>query len=310
MANILDDGTVIPHGLLSANNSDFTRAFEKSYKNTALRLGIITNIYPISDSKNVTRLSTEYDVIVIEQDANRGITPVTYKNCLSIDSLGSLADYFEKNYRSQTQTDNQFVPNTKGQNGAIVLVLCLDSTTGKGVILGGQNHPDRPTNLKTSEPQLYGEYNGVQIKINPDGSTSLTFNGATDNNGDVIDTSQGTTIFQIEKDGTYEFTNTSVSIQGNKSGILNITCTGAANIKATGDTNINTQAACNITAQGNASINTQASANITSSGKTSITASEIDLNGSSGKVLTTVTDPVVDTIYGAPTQGVNTVKAG
>ena len=63
----------------------------------------------------------------------------------------------------------------------------------KAVIIGGLTHPDRQTNLISTEPQLYGEYNGIATVINPDGSASLTFNGATDNNGEVIDSSQGTT---------------------------------------------------------------------------------------------------------------------
>lgn len=49
---------------------------------------------------------------------------------------------------------------------------------------------------------------------------------------------------------------------------------------------------------------------VEATGKATVTASEIDLNGSAGEVLTTVTDPVVDLIYGTPTMGVPTVKAG
>jgi hypothetical protein len=224
--------------LLSCNPSDFSRGFNKSYNNTALRFGVIKNIYPVNDPKNVSNLSTEYDVDVIEQDMNRGIAPVTYKNCLTVDGLGSIADFFEKNSRVQTQSKNLQLPLTAGQNGATVLVLCLDATTGKGIILGGLNHPDRPTNLTSAEPQLYGEYNGVAVQINPDGSTSLTFNGATDNDGEVINPSQGTTVFSITTDGSYEFTNSAVTIQGTKSGTINITCTGPANIIAQGVTTV------------------------------------------------------------------------
>jgi hypothetical protein len=238
MSNFLPNGTVMPHGLLSCKPEDFLRGFNKSYNNTALRFGVIKQIYAINDPHNISGLSTEYDVDVIEQDMNRGIAPVTYKNCLSVDSLGSIADFFEKNCRVQTESDNWQLPLTKGQNGATVLVLCLDAFTGKGIVLGGLNHPDRPTTLVDSQPRLSGEYNGVAVAVNPDGSTSLTFKGATDNYGVPTDPSQGPTTVQIATDGSFSVQNAGATVQLQKSGTVNITCTGPANIIAQGLTTI------------------------------------------------------------------------
>lgn len=48
----------------------------------------------------------------------------------------------------------------------------------------------------------------------------------------------------------------------------------------------------------------------TAGGKLRETATTIEMNGNAGKVLTTVSDPVVDMIVGAPSTGVATVKAG
>jgi phage gp45-like len=252
MTNFLENGTVMPHGLLSCSPSDFSRGFHKSYSNTALRFGVIKNIYAVNDPNNISKLTTEYDVDVLEQDADRGIAPVTYKNCLTVDSLGSIADYFEKNFRVQTETDNQALPLTKGQNGATVLVLCLDATTGKGVIVGGINHPDRPTNLTTTEPQLYGEYNGVAVVVNPDGSTSLTFKGQTDSYGVPTDASQGNTVVEIERDGTFQVANSEVTIRMDKtSKELTLSSTGNWTVNIQGNTNITTQGDANIIAQGN-----------------------------------------------------------
>ena len=302
MTNFLDNGTVMPHGLLSCSPSDFLRGFNKSYNNTALRFGVIKQIYPVSNPKNIGKLTTEYDVEVIEQDMNRGIAPITYKNCMSIDSLGSIADFFEKNFRAQTRSDNLQLPLTKGQNGATVLVLCLDATTGKGIVLGGLNHPDRPTTLHTSDPHLQGEYNGVQVVVNADGSTSLTFQGATDNDGNIIDTSQGITDIRIEKDGSFQIQHDTVTLRLDK--------TGTVSLKAKKDLEMAITGNVSITLNGDATINAQGKCDIISSGKTTLTASEIDLNGSAGKILTTATDKVVDTIYGTPTVGVPTVKSG
>lgn len=236
MTNFLDNGSIIPHGLLSVSPEDFTRGLAKTYANTALRFGVIKQIYSINDSGNISKLTTEYDVDVIEQDMNRGVAPITYKNCLAVDALGSIADFFEKNFRVQTQSTNFQLPLTAGQNGATVLVLCIDATMGKGVILGGLNHPNRQTNLTSAAPQLYGEYNGVNVSIKPDGSGTLVIQGATDNDGNVI-SSEG-----------------SVTLQGLPNGTINITCTSDANITVGGNTNITTTGTANIIAQGTTTV--------------------------------------------------------
>lgn len=264
MPNYLDNGTIMPHGLLSCNPSDFLRGFNKSYNNTALRFGVIKQIYSVNDPENKSKLSTEYDVEVIEQDMNRGIAPVIYKNCLSVDTLGSMADFFEKNFRAQTQSDNDQLPITKGQNGATVLVLCLDATTGKGIVLGGLNHPDRPTTLVDAEPRLSGEYNGVAVAIDPDGSCSLTFKGATDSEGTPTDSSQGNTQFQIKTDGSFQFNHSSITILADKNGTLTI----------------NTKADFNVIVGGNTSITTTGTADIIAQGLTTIDGSAINLGQS------------------------------
>lgn len=189
---------------MPCDDSDFLRGFNKSYNNTALRFGVIKKIYPANDPRNISRLSTEYDVEVIEQDTNKGIAPITYKHCLSVDSLGGIADFFEKNFRAQTQSKNFQLPITKGQNGATVLVLCLDATTGKGIILGGLNHPDRKTTLKDDHPHLEGEYNGVNIKVEYNGAPTLTFNGATNSDGTSANSGrQGRTVVSIDETGSF-----------------------------------------------------------------------------------------------------------
>lgn len=162
-----------------------------------------------------------------------------YKNCIGADGLGSIADFFEKNFRPMTINNNPTgALNTTYQNGAVVLLLCLDGVSEKAVVIGGLNHPNRPTKLTTTEPQLYGEYNGISIAVNPDGSTSLTFNGATDSYGNPTDPSQGTTTAQIATDGSFSVQNAGGSVEIQKSGTINITCTGPANIIAQGVTTV------------------------------------------------------------------------
>ena len=95
MENFLNNGTVLQNGLLTHNSEDFQKGFNRTYQNTALRVGMVAQIYPVSDPKNISKLTTEYDVTVIQQDTNQGIASVTYKNCMSSEGFGSIADFFE-----------------------------------------------------------------------------------------------------------------------------------------------------------------------------------------------------------------------
>lgn len=231
MNNHLGNGTVLPHGLLGVNVGESVMAFNRAYKNTPMRMGIVSTIYPYTDPKNYTKLTTEYDVIVLEQNENSSCTNIVYRNCVSSEGMGSVTDFLEKNLRQQTQNENTGGEvNTSGQNGAIVILLCLDAYTQKAVIIGGLTHPDRQTKLTSAAPQLYGNYNGVAVQINPDGSTSLTFNGATDNNGNLVTPGQGPTTVQIATDGSFSIQHSAATFQMNKSGVINVTATGNINI--------------------------------------------------------------------------------
>lgn len=253
--NILDNGTVMPSGLLHCDPSSAMRGFNRTFKNTAMRMGIVMKTYPVSDSKNITKLTTEYDVIVNEQDEAGGVTPNTYRNCISTDGFGSIADFFERTFRAQTKDAVKGdIANTKDQDGAIVLILCLDGMSEKGVIVGGINHPDRKTTL-TDEPKLEGEFNGVNIKVDPDGSTSLTFKGATGNDGKVLDSSQGDTEIKIEKDGTFQLSHKGVIQRLEKGGVASLT--------AQDNINNTTQKSFNVTAQEDVSITATKNINIT-----------------------------------------------
>lgn len=222
--NFLPNGAVLPHGLMGSDANDSMAGFNKTYNNNALRMGVIIKAHPVSADTNFSKLTTEYDVLVFEQHEDRGSAAVTYKNCLSAEGLGSVADFFEKALRpKKNKTVNDNMVDTKGQNGAIVLILCLDKMTEKAIIIGAVTHPDRKTTLKDEGPRLEGEYNGVNIKVEKDGSTNLTFQGAKDSNGKVTDKSQGDTVLSIEKDGSYQVKHKTIIQRFDKKGKADLT---------------------------------------------------------------------------------------
>lgn len=255
MSNFLDNGAVLPSGLLGEQAGAMLEGFAKSYGNFALRLGVVLATYTTSNEKNHSKLTTEYDVLVMEQNADKGSTTILYRNCMSAEGLGSMADFFERTLRSKKKKFKKGdAIDTKGQDGAIVLLLCLDGMSDKGIIIGALTHPDRKTTLKDDGPRLEGEYNGVNIKVEKDGSTTLTFKGATDNEGKIIDKEQGNTTVKIEKDGSYQVDHKTIKQRLDKNGKasltadddisnttkknFNVTATENVNIKVTKDFNL------------------------------------------------------------------------
>lgn len=285
--NFLDNGAVLPSGLLGFDSEAGMRGFNKTYKNHALRMGVVVASYPASDPNNHSKLCNEYDVLVFEQQEDEGTTIIRYKNCLSAEGMGSLADFFEKSLRVQKRKPANGTIDTKDQNGAVVLILCLDGVSEKGIVLGALTHPDRKTTITSDAPHLEGEYNGIHVVVNEDGSTTFTFKGATDNDGKIIDSSQGPTEIRIEKNGSYQVMHKTITQRFDKSGDaslttdgdisnttkknFNVTATTNIALTSTGDTNMTannwvakasgsatlSMNALSITAQGNADIQAQ-----------------------------------------------------
>lgn len=302
MDNVLDNGTVLPSGLLSQQGTaESIAAFNRSYRDTRLKAGIVTKTYDVNDPANQNGLCTEYDVVTIEQFENKGSTSLLYRNCISTQGFGSIADFLEFNLRAKTQQLTPGSPTFGNQDGAIVLIQCLDGIGNKAVVVGNLIHPDRPTTIQTTDPQLAGAYNGINVAISPDGSFMISFKGATNNQGAPTNPNLST-VWTIGPDGSFQFMHPAITLNADASGVLTANAKSDINLIAGGD--------LNATVQGDANIQTQGDTKVTASGKATIQASAIEFNGSAGEVLTNKTDPVIDTIFGEPTMGVPSVQAG
>lgn len=256
MNNRLSNGAILPHGLLGEDPTAILGGFQKSYQNFALRIGVVVSSYPVNNDGNKSKLAMEYDVLVVEQNADKGATTIMYRNCLHAEGLGSIADFFEVALRpKKNKTRKGDSVDLKGQDGAIVLLLCLDGMSDKGIIIKSLTHPDRKTTLTDEGPRLEGEYNGVNIKVEKDGSCTLTFKGSTDNSGKVIDSSQGNTVVKIEKDGSYQVNHKTVTQRHDKNGKSNLTAdddisnTTKKNFNITANENVQIKATKDFTLQ-------------------------------------------------------------
>lgn len=325
MSTKFDNGTVVPFGLLSRNTEESAiAAFNQSYKNTGIKAGLVKRSYAPNDPENINRLCTEYDVLTIEQMENKGTTSILYKHCLSTQGFGAIADYFEYTLRPLTTQDSKGYPTFSNQDGAVVLIQCLNNVGDKAVVVGTLIHPDRPTNVTNNAPQMFGEYNGVNLQINEDGSCSIIFKGATDSKGKALDPNQGNTTVQIEKDGSFQVDHSMITFRMDKT-TGQTTINSSKDINLVTDTNLNVTATQNvvvkcvdvdITASGKANINVSSDANIvvggnanlTSTGKTVIKASEIDLNQAISGITTANSHfGVVDFLTGVPVNPSTTV---
>lgn len=288
MSNFLENGAVLPSGLLGHNPEVEMAGFNKSYRNYALKVGVILHSYDVKDNINISKLTTEYDVMVVEQHEDKGATTIVYKNCMSAAGLGSVADYFEANLRKlEKNTSGKDSINLNNQNGATVLMLCLDGVGDKAIIIGAISHPDRKTNLQTTAPYLEGEYNGANIMVDNDGAATFTFKGATDNDGNPTDTTQGTTTISVEKDGSYQVGHDSITERLDRNGQYTVTSKDVATFNTDTNFAVNATEDIVLTAKGdlngsmnNLVLNAQGSATI-SCQKLSISASsDISMSGS------------------------------
>jgi hypothetical protein len=192
---------VLPSSLLEQrvdSEVDFTR---KVNRNMYLKLGTIVDVIDTDAPKNQSEFMVEYDVMVIEDD-NTSI----YKNCISIDSFGGVADFLR--YKRRAHKDPKKVKDSgsfKKQNGSMVLLLCLEANGEIAIILGGLPHSDKGKILDPAlGHHLEGEFNGINWQIDKDGQFVVTFKSATEADGKVINADAGGAYYKMEKDGSIE----------------------------------------------------------------------------------------------------------
>jgi hypothetical protein len=204
----LPSGSILPSGLLSLDNDMQTsmRAFNLIYANYGLKSGLVIKVYETDDEKNITGLVPEYDVAVFDQDGDGAQNTIVYKNCIATNLFGAVGDFLEYRYRVQSKVDQAGAERIAAlQDGALVLINCLNGMGEKALIVGALTHPKRTSSLTTENGySLLGAFNGVGFGIDKDGAFTISFQGATANDGTPLDSSVGGTYMKILKDGSIE----------------------------------------------------------------------------------------------------------
>lgn len=284
--------------LMSVSKDDHFDYKSRLTDNTALRNGCIVEAFDITDDRNVSKLSTEYSVMTIQYN-NGSASSVIYKNVIALDAFGGVADFFE--FKKRVPADSKKTQRSgslKNQLGNVVLLLCLDNSSEKAVIVGSIQHPGRKTNLD-KDTFAQGELNGIAYKVNEDGGFSLVFKGATTADGKPKDEKIGGSNFGIDgkgnivlSDNAKEFLkisqeNKTIDIGAEKDitvgtgANFSLTATANANLtmkdlmaKASGSATFDVTGAMNIKAGGNLIVKAKAF-NFTSDGDIKVTGNNM-----------------------------------
>lgn len=197
---------VLPSSLLKIQQA-FENQFDGAmFNNMALRLGIVVDIFDVESEQNQSKILTEYDVMTIEQDGPNGINTAIYNNCFKSEGFGSFADFFESKLRKPKNPKGvRNKGSFKDEKASIVLLLCIDGNSEKGIIIGSLKNAERPTTIKDGH-SLEGEFNGLNWQVNDDGEFTLTFKGKTDIEGKPVDEKASGSNLKYEKDGSINLT--------------------------------------------------------------------------------------------------------
>jgi hypothetical protein len=179
-----------------------TEAFSGNNSNSLLRIGLIYRVIAPEDADSRSKKVVEYDVLVNHKE-NGATTGVLYHNCVVANPLGGKADKETRILR----------PDKNTGLGTRVLILCINGEQNSGMIISGVRSTadsDKgiiPVDRTKDFARFEWEYNGINFLIQDDGSVTVTYKGATKNDGnlrDSVDKKAVGTSLNINKDGDFK----------------------------------------------------------------------------------------------------------
>ena len=176
--------------------------------NVMLRIGEVQKIYFPEDKENVSKRFIEY-LVWVSHKANGTSVSKMYDHVIAIDHLAGIADFSYTTYRADpSATGDQGNKQPTPGKGARVILLCINGESQQAVILGGIRNAAAPD---TKDAQVDGHhhhtlFNGIDVSVNKDGELLVTYNGATDIDGNPAagtDTDGSGTYIKIDKKGNF-----------------------------------------------------------------------------------------------------------
>lgn len=265
---------VNPSSLLKPVDKEVS-AIKSAYNNFSLKTGIILKTYELDDEDNISKISVEYDVLANDQQGNRGTAPILFKKCMCLESFGGVADFFESKLRGASKDEVRRDGEIEKSDGSLVLLLCINGSEDRAIIVGSVKHPARKTVLtKEAGIHMEGEYNGVNWQVNKDGELTVTFKSASsikDGKVEYQDEEAGGSFIKVDKTG-------SIDLNDGKTENVKIDKTAQTiDINAEKDISNTTGANFNVTAKKNIDMKCTMDLLIDAQGKSGITIAK-DMN--------------------------------
>ncbi len=175
---LLSDGTVIP-SYMGVKNTSNARGAPGFFNEVAILAGeVVKVIYPDDSDSNSHRFM-EYVVNVWRRQGSGAQERITFR-CFQSDTFGSVADQLRFSFRAATNTTTQ----DPLSNGATVLVACVNGDRSNAYIIAAMPQPKRDADPPKAAGRYFrSRFNGVEMRVNDDGSFELTVPGATDADG-------------------------------------------------------------------------------------------------------------------------------
>lgn len=193
------DGSVIP-SIFDLAKTDIVKQ-NLNNGQFALKMGNIEEIIYPDDKRNIRKNKIEYTVQVKERQGGRGFVVTRYRNVITSDMFGGLADSIEFTHRPSTSQDQK---DPVFRNGSSVLLLCLHGDTSMGFIVGGMRHNAQKKIATKDKGHFFEfEFNGINFNINKDGEMAITYKGKTDIDGSQLSALTSPTVININKDGDF-----------------------------------------------------------------------------------------------------------
>lgn len=329
----------LPNGVIVESNlrpAGAPTARRNQYSADAIRVGQIIRVIPVDAEANVSRRQVEYDV-----EVSMGVNAIIYKNVVMADDFGA-ENAFNETVLQGNESEGDFVAEFR--TGSQVVLACVEGNADRAVIIKALQHSRiRSTGSKSATPELtnksssvddalkalptalpgaakadgqrmLGEFVGVRWNINKDGELTILVQGPKDSKGEIQEAlgqvikfnAKGEILMLDRADQELLISpdKEKIVLKSGKGDSIEIDrASGKISIESTKDQEQTVGANWTVTVKGNALVE--------ATGNVEVKGLLISLNGQTmGDVLTTITSPVVDTIFGTPSVGVPTVKAG
>lgn len=201
MGSPLEDNTIIPH-YLTVRFTGGQAQDPGTHTNVPMRYGEVREIIYADDPRSRSKKYTEYRVEIEHRDGDGPGVRTIYPNCRVGRLFGGAADFFRytlrANPKARRRADGAFGIGSK------VMVVCLNGDITNSVIVGGLDDENTAAELRQDGHNLVGRFNGIEVDINDAGELTLTFAGATQEDGTLrqgVDAAAGGTQLTFDKSG-------------------------------------------------------------------------------------------------------------